>query len=113
MSRNLTSASNSYRLSISLQAHWSAFAAFLGSTTGWVSKCGTRSYCDISTLLGSMSIIRKVSGVERINAEVTMLLIHELLPAPVAPAIKIWGIFDKFITIDLPFMSLPTPTSSG
>ena len=36
-----------------------------------------------------MSIIRKVSGVERINAEVTMLLIHELLPAPVAPAIKI------------------------
>ena len=88
-------------------------AAFFGSVTGAVSRCGTPSYCPISTRFGSIRIIRTWSGVERIRIEVTRALMHEDLPAPVAPAIRRCGMVARFSMTDRPLMSRPIPASNG
>jgi hypothetical protein len=51
--------------------------------------------------------------VARITSEVTIELISELLPAPVAPEISTWGISPRFTITVLPEMSRPMGTSSG
>ena len=66
-----------------------------------------------STRLGSIRIIRTSSGVARVRIEVIRLFRQTLLPAPVAPAIRMCGILARFATITRPSTSLPRPTTIG
>ncbi len=49
----------------------------------------------------------------RASTLVINVLIQVDLPAPVAPAMRMWGIFARFATTYPPSMSLPRPTNSG
>ena len=57
--------------------------------------------------------MRTWSGVERMRIEVMSELRQLDLPAPVAPAMRRWGMVARFIITALPLMSRPTATSSG
>ena len=57
--------------------------------------------------------MRTWSGVERMRIDVSSELMHDDLPAPVAPAMRTWGIVARLARIGLPAMSRPTATSSG
>ena len=50
---------------------------------------------------------------ERIKIEVIIEFTNEDLPAPVAPATSICGIFAKFASTKPPSTSLPTPITIG
>ena len=60
-----------------------------------------------------MSSRRNWSGVARITSEVMRELMHDDLPAPVAPEIRTWGISPRLTTVVLPEMSRPIGTSNG
>jgi len=70
-------------------------------------------YWPSSTRLGSMSIKRTWSGVLRMRIDVMIELMHDDLPAPVAPEIKMWGISARLAMTERPAMSRPIATSSG
>ena len=57
--------------------------------------------------------MRTWSGVERISTEVMSELMHDDLPAPVAPAMRTWGMVARLASTARPLMSRPTATSSG
>ena len=63
-----------------------------------VIRCGMPSYTVSSTRLGSTRIIRTSSGVERMRIETIIELMKLDLPAPVAPATSMCGIFARFAT---------------
>ncbi len=88
-------------------------AAFFGLVTTSVRRCGSLLYCPISTRLGSTRIIRTWSGVDRIRIDVSSEFRHEDLPAPVAPAIRMWGMPARLAMTAWPSMSRPMATSSG
>ena len=50
---------------------------------------------------------------ERISTEVMSELMHDDLPAPVAPAMSRWGMVERFSSTERPLMSRPMPTSRG
>ena len=56
------------------------------------------SYAVSSTRFGSTSISRTSSGVARIRIEMISELMQLDLPAPVAPAIRMCGIFARLAT---------------
>ena len=56
---------------------------------------------------------RTSSGVDRIRIEVTTELMHDDLPAPVAPAMSTCGISARFTITGRPAMSRPRATSKG
>ena len=70
-------------------------------------------YCPISTRFGSTRIMRTWSGVERMRMDVSRELRHDDLPAPVAPAMRMWGMAARLAMMALPSMSRPMATSSG
>ncbi len=78
-----------------------------------VRRCGTSLYWPSSTRFGSTRIIRTSSGVVRIRIEVTMALMHDDFPAPVAPAMMRWGSSSRCRSRDAPAMSLPRATARG
>ena len=86
-------------MSISLTTHCSASAAFFGLVMIGVTRWGTPSYAVSSTRLGSTITMRTSSGVERMRIEVIMEFTNEDLPAPVAPATSMWGIFARLATM--------------
>jgi hypothetical protein len=49
-----------------------------------------------------MRIMRTWSGVDRMRTEVRIELMQLDLPAPVAPAMRMWGIVARFISTALP-----------
>ena len=49
----------------------------------------------------------------RASSDTRIVLRHDDLPAPVAPAIRMCGIFARFATTYPPSMSLPSATVSG
>lgn len=100
-------------MSISRTTHCSASAAFFGLVMIGVIRCGMPSYAVSSTRLGSTSTIRTSSGVERTSTEVIRQLMQEDLPAPVAPATRMCGIFARLAITVWPSTSLPMPTISG
>ncbi len=57
--------------------------------------------------------MRTCSGVERMRIDVMIELMHDDLPAPVAPAMRMWGIVARLASTALPAMSRPTATSRG
>ena len=61
-----------------------------------VIRCGTPSYEVSSTRLGSIRIMRSSLGVARMSKDVMNALMHDDLPAPVAPATRRWGILARF-----------------
>jgi hypothetical protein len=63
--------------------------------------------------LGSISTIRTSSGVARDRIEVMNVLMQVDLPAPVAPATRMCGIFARLAQTVCPSTSLPRPTSIG
>ncbi len=78
-----------------------------------VSRWGTPLYWPSSTRLGSTMISRTSSGRVRISSEVTIELMHDDFPAPVAPAMSTWGSSARLSSADAPEMSSPRPTASG
>ena len=54
-----------------------------------------------------------LSGVSRIRTELMMEFMHDDLPDPVAPEIKMCGISARFAMTARPAMSRPIATSSG
>ena len=70
-------------------------------------------YWPSSTRLGSMRIIRTWSGVDRTRIDVISELMHDDLPAPVAPAMRTWGISARLASTGRPAMSRPRATSRG
>ena len=56
---------------------------------------------------------RSTSGVVRIRIEAIMALMHDDLPAPVAPAMSRWGMVARSSITARPLMSRPTATSRG
>ena len=73
-----------------------------------VSRWGTPLYWPSSTRLGSTRISRTSSGVARIRIDVTRALMHEDLPAPVAPAMSTCGSSSSLSRRVVPLMSLPS-----
>ena len=63
-----------------------------------VMRCGMPSYAVSSTRLGSTSTMRTSSGVARMSNDVIIELTKLDLPAPVAPATSMCGIFARFAT---------------
>ncbi len=100
-------------MSISRTTHCSASAAFFGLVMIGVIRCGTPSYAVSSTRLGSMSTMRTSSGVERMSTLVISVFMQPDLPAPVAPATRMCGIFARLPQTKPPSTSLPRPTSIG
>ena len=70
-------------------------------------------YWPSSTRFGSTRISRTCSGVDRMSTDVTNELMHDDLPAPVAPAMRRCGIVARLARTGRPEMSLPMATSSG
>ena len=64
-----------------------------------------------STRLGSIITILNWTGVRVIKRPVTMVFMQTLLPEPVAPATKVWGILAKSAITGLP--PLPMPSGTG
>jgi hypothetical protein len=85
-------------MSISRTTQSSASAAFFGFVTIGVTRCGTPSYAVSSTRFGSISSSRTSSGVARVSTETSSELRQDDLPAPVAPAIRMCGIFARLAT---------------
>ena len=85
-------------MSISRTTHCSASAAFFGLVMIGVIRCGMPSYEVSSTRFGSTSTIRTSSGVARIRIEMIIELMQVDLPAPVAPATRMCGIFARLAT---------------
>jgi len=54
-----------------------------------------------------------LSGVSRISTDEMMELMHDDLPEPVAPEMRMWGISARFTMTARPAMSRPIATSSG
>ena len=81
-----------YLLTISCTAQLSAPAAFFGSVTTGINKCGIPLYPESSTIFGSTSIIFTSLGLALYNIDTIIEFMHTLLPDPVAPAISTWGI---------------------
>ncbi len=57
--------------------------------------------------------MRTSSGVARVRIEVIRVLMQVDLPAPVAPATRMCGIFARFAQTKPPSTSLPRPTIIG
>ena len=106
------SANKLYLLTISWTAQASAPAAFLGSVTTGINKCGIPLYTESSTTFGS--IIRSFTslGLALYIILVIKVFIHTDLPDPVWPAIRVWGIFAISVTTMLPATSLPSANAS-
>ena len=101
-----------YLFTISCTAQLSAPAAFLGSVTTGISKCGIPLYPDSSTILGSTSIIFTSLGLALYNIDTIIELMHTLLPEPVAPAISICGILAISPTHTSPAAFFPSAKQS-
>ncbi len=63
----------------------------------------------VQAALGSTINIFTSVGVALYNMLITIAFIATLLPEPVAPATRRWGIFDKSATTGVPNISLPRP----
>ena len=111
-SRTPVSENSRYRRSISMTAHCSAPAAFLGSVTTGTYRWGISLYTTNSTILGSIMIMRTSWGDALYSRLRIMELTHTDLPEPVVPAMSTWGIFAILPTMTLPAMSLPMATLS-
>src|SRR4030042_760697 len=72
-----------------------------------VARWGMLLYCVSSTLLGSIRIKRTSLGVLFISRQQIIVLRHTVLPLPVAPATRRWGILVKSAEIDSPPAPLP------
>ena len=70
-------------------------------------------YWPSSTRFGSTRIIRTWSGVARMRIDVISELMHDDLPAPVAPEMRTCGICARLTRTARPAMSRPSATSSG
>ena len=82
-----------YLFTISWTAHANAPAAFFGSVTTGINKCGIPLYTDNSTTLGSTINSFTSFGFALYNILVINVFIQTLFPEPVLPAIKTCGIF--------------------
>ena len=102
------SANKLYLLSISWTAHAKAPAAFLGSVTTGISKCGIPLYTESSTTLGSTITSFTSLGFALYIILVIIVLIHTDFPEPVDPAISTWGIFAIFPIATFPATSFPS-----
>ena len=99
-----------YLLSISCTAQASAPAAFLGSVTTGINKCGIPLYTDNSTTLGSTITIFTSLGFALYIILEIIVFIHTLFPEPVEPAINTCGIFAISANWIFPATSFPSAT---
>ena len=82
------------------------------SVTTGSRKCGKPRYWLSSTCLGSIRMSWTSSGVRVISSDVIRLLMHTLLPEPVAPATSKCGMRVRSPTTGLPATSMPMPIGS-
>ena len=106
-SRTPYSANFRYRSSISATAQFNAPAAFFGSVTTGIIKCGIPLYTLNSTTFGSTIISFTSSGRALYKILIIIVLMQTDLPEPVAPAISKCGIFAISVTTTCPPMSFP------
>ncbi len=69
-------------------------------------------YAPSSSRFGSMKMKRTSSGVARYRMEVIMVFKPTLLPEPVAPATRRWGIFIRSVRKTSPLIRLPRASVS-
>ena len=99
-----------YLLSISCTAHANAPAAFLGSVTTGINKCGIPLYTDNSTTFGSTITSFTSLGFALYIILVIIVFIQTLFPEPVEPAINVCGIFAISAIATFPATSFPNAT---
>ena len=107
MSLTFLLANKLYLFTISCTAHASAPAAFLGSVTTGINKCGIPLYTDNSTTFGSTISNFTSLGFALYKMLVISVFIQTDFPEPVLPAISKWGIFAISVTTASPPTSFP------
>ena len=87
-------------------------AAFLGSVTTGIRRCGIPLYTDSSTTFGSTITSFTSLGFALYIILDINVFIHTDFPEPVAPAIITCGIFAMSVTISFPATSFPSANAN-
>ena len=101
-----------YLLTISCTAQANAPAAFFGSVTTGINKCGIPLYTESSTTFGSTITNFTSLGFALYIILAIKVFMHTDFPEPVAPAISTCGIFAISVTTAFPATSLPSANAN-